>query len=105
MPMVELLVKTANPAALDQTLQPLGGLVCQGPEGTYTPVAPGLYAVRVLTGSIAFWRWAITRQGYGEVVGTRALIPAPLWEGCPTDSEPPGVPTTPSKEHPDASSA
>jgi hypothetical protein len=71
--MRELLVKTRNPAVLDQTLQPLGGVVGQHADGTYAPVAPDVYVVRAVRGDPGYVRFAITRQGYGEVVGERDI--------------------------------
>ena len=67
----ELLVKTGNPAALDQILHELGGCVCQQPDGSYVVVESQVYAVRAFGRPLDFLRFAITAQGYGEVVGMR----------------------------------
>jgi hypothetical protein len=71
--MKELLVKTSNPAWLDQTLKPLGGVVCQHPDGSYCMEEPDVYAVRTVNGKIDFLRFAITQQGYGDIVGEREI--------------------------------
>jgi hypothetical protein len=73
--MRELLVKTRNPVVLDQTLQPLGGVVGQHADGTYAPVAPEVYVVRAGRGAPGYLRFAITQQGYGDVVGERDIPP------------------------------
>jgi hypothetical protein len=71
--MKELLVETKNPAALDQTLQQLGGVVGQNPDGSYTADENGYYSVRAMSGDIGFLRFAMERQGYAKVVGEREL--------------------------------
>lgn len=71
--MKELLVETANPAALDQTLQQLGGLVGQEPDGSYSVNPDGSYSVRAVGGDIGFLKFSIERQGYAKVVGEREL--------------------------------
>lgn len=58
----DILVETPNPGALDQTVQHLGGAVVAGSwDGTTC-------RVRVFHDP-GFLIFAITRQGYGKVVG------------------------------------
>lgn len=67
---VDLLVRTANPDLLDQTVQSLGPAAVVGggtPEGPV--MVDGCYVVRVF-GNPGFIKFAITQQGYGEVVRT-----------------------------------
>lgn len=77
-PLTELLVRTSNPAWLDQTLNQLGGVVGQHADGSYVQVEPEVYVVRAVSGTPGFLRFAITHQGYGEVVGERAIPPSPV---------------------------
>lgn len=66
----DILVDTANPDALDATVQQLGAAVVIGgglPEG-YAMV-DGHYVVRVIGGDPGFIEFAINNQGYGTVVG------------------------------------
>lgn len=64
--MKELLVRTGNRVALDKVLQQLGALVAEQPE------PDGTYAVRAFPPEkIEFIRFAITNQGYAEIVGER----------------------------------
>jgi hypothetical protein len=66
--MKELLVKTPNPKALDQTSQQLGALVGDHPE------PDGSYVVRTFPPNdvkLGFIKFAIKNQGYAEVVGER----------------------------------
>lgn len=68
--MRELLVRTGNREMLDRTLQTFGALVCETPE------PDGTYAVRAFPPNdtkLNFVRFAITNQGYGEVVGEREV--------------------------------
>lgn len=67
--MKDLLVKTANPKALDQTLNQMGALVMQDPDGSYPQVKDGAYRVRALNGDTGFLKFTIQRQGYGQVIG------------------------------------
>ena len=71
--MKELLVRTSNPAWLDQTLQQLGGGVGQDAHGNYMQTDPNVYVVRAMTGNVGLLRFAITNQGYGDVVGEREI--------------------------------
>lgn len=59
----DLLVKTPNPKALDDTVQQLGPAVVV--DGSWDGE---VCRVRVF-GDPGFIRFAITNQGYGEVVG------------------------------------
>jgi hypothetical protein len=61
----DILVRTANPGMLDQTVQQLGRAAVVGAPD-YVQV-DGCYVVRVF-GDPGFIKFAITRQGYGEVV-------------------------------------
>ena len=58
-------VRTANPEMLDRTVQQLGPAVVVGAPD-YIQV-DGCYVVRVF-GNPGFIKFAITNQGYGEVV-------------------------------------
>lgn len=61
----DLLVRTGNPAMLDETVQQLGPAVVVGMP---SPVmVDGCYVVRVF-GNPGFIRFALTNQGYGEIV-------------------------------------
>lgn len=61
----DILVRTADPALLDRTVQQLGPAVVVGaPDHT---VVDGCYVVRVF-GDPGFIKFAIANQGYGEVV-------------------------------------
>jgi hypothetical protein len=63
----DLLVRTGDPKILDDTVQQLGAAaVIQDSPDRYTTVE-GCYVVRVF-GDPGFIRFAITQQGYGEVV-------------------------------------
>lgn len=63
----DILVKTANPQVLDQTVQTFGAAVIGGGmPGGYTKVN-GAYVVRCFSNP-DFVKFAITSQGYGEVV-------------------------------------
>ena len=62
----DILVRTANPAMLDQTVQQLGPAVVVGGPDNFVQV-DGCYVVRV-HGDPGFIKFAITNQGYGEVV-------------------------------------
>ena len=59
----DLIVRTANPKLLDTTVQQLGHAVVV--EGSYSS---GTCRVRVF-GNPGYIRFAITNQGYGEIVG------------------------------------
>jgi hypothetical protein len=61
----DILVRTANPEMLDQTVQQLGPAVVVGAPD-YVKAAC-CYVVRVF-GNPGFIKFAITNQGYGEVV-------------------------------------
>lgn len=65
--MKDLIVYCNNPEALDKTLQQMGALVMQNPDGSY-PIEQGGYRVRTLTADINFIKFAIGHQGYGKVV-------------------------------------
>ena len=68
--MKELLVRTGNREMLDRTLQQLGGLVSERPE----PGGNNVFAVRdARGGDTGFLRFAIEKQGYGEVVTEREV--------------------------------
>ena len=63
----DILVRTADPGLLDRTVQQLGpAIVIQGVAAPYMQV-DGCYIVRVF-GDPGFIKFAITNQGYGEVV-------------------------------------
>jgi hypothetical protein len=63
----DILVRTADPKMLDETVQQLGpAVVIQGVAVDYVQV-DGCYVVRVF-GDPGFIKFAITNQGYGEVV-------------------------------------
>lgn len=64
----DILVKTGNPDFLDRTVQHFGAAVVGGgmPDG-YVKI-DGAYVVRCF-GNPDFIKFAITNQGYGEVVG------------------------------------
>ena len=61
----DILVRTASPEMLDQTVQQLGPAVVVG--GPDYVMADGCYVVRVF-GDPGFIKYAITSQGYGEIV-------------------------------------
>ena len=61
----DILVKTASPELLDQTVQQLGPAAVVGAPD-YVKV-DGCYVVRVF-GDVGFIKFAIATQGYGEVV-------------------------------------
>ena len=68
--MKELLVRTGNRDALDQTLQFFGALVADRPE------LDGSYSVRVFPPNdikLDFIEFACRNQGYAEVVGKREI--------------------------------
>lgn len=68
----ELLVETANPEALDATVQHFGAAVVGGGvPGGYVKEGDA-YVVRCF-GDAGFLRFAITNQGYGKVVGERTF--------------------------------
>ena len=62
----DILVRTANPRMLDETVQQLGPAVVVGGPDNYVQV-DGCYVVRAF-GDPGFIKFAITNQGYGEVV-------------------------------------
>ena len=63
----DILVRTADPGLLDRTVQQLGpAIVIRGVAAPYMQV-DGCYIVRVF-GDPGFIKFAITNQGYGEVV-------------------------------------
>jgi hypothetical protein len=61
----DLIVKTANPAMLDETVQQLPMCAAQVVDGSYDGQTCRL---RVFSG-LGFLKFALTEQGYGEVVG------------------------------------
>lgn len=61
----DILVKTASPELLDQTVQQLGRATVVGAPDYMT--VDGCYVVRVF-GDPGFVKFAIASQGYGEVV-------------------------------------
>lgn len=71
--MKELVVSTQNPKALDETIQQLGGLVGQNPDGSYAQDADGNYTVRSISGAVDFLAFAMTTQGYAKVIGERHI--------------------------------
>lgn len=72
--MKELIVETKNPAALDQTLQQLGGVVGpQDAQGNYLADENGYYTVRAMGGDLGFLRFSMEQQGYAKVIGEREL--------------------------------
>lgn len=64
----DLIVKTANPDMLDRTVQQLGPAVVV--DGSYDGET---CRVRVF-GNPGFIRFAITNQGYGEIVGEERVV-------------------------------
>jgi hypothetical protein len=72
---VEILVRVANPDALDATLTALPGCIARV-VGIGTPDGPqrrdGCYVVRVLRGA-KFAEFAIRSQGYAEIVSVEPL--------------------------------
>lgn len=63
----DILVRVANPEALDRTVQSFGAAVVGGGmPGGYVKV-DGCYVVRCF-GNADFIKFAITHQGYGQVV-------------------------------------
>jgi hypothetical protein len=62
----DILVRTGDPAMLDRTVQQLGAAVVVGGPDQFVQV-DGCYVVRVF-GDPGFVKFAITQQGYGEVV-------------------------------------
>lgn len=71
----DFLVRTANPAALDRTLQQVGAVLLGGPDYIQHD---GCYVARPLPADNGFPRFACERQGYAEVIGL-APEPAP-WD-------------------------
>ncbi len=67
MQVVDLIVKTGNPTYLDATVQGLGSAAVV--EGSFDGET---CRVRVF-GDPAFFRFAITSQGYGEIVGEEGI--------------------------------
>lgn len=72
--MKELIVDTPNPLALDQTIQSLGGVVGQNPDGSYRADENGYYAVRAMGGDIGFLKFSMENQGYAKIIGERELV-------------------------------
>lgn len=62
----DILVRTANPGMLDQTVQQLGPAAVVGGPDNFIQV-DDCYVVRVF-GDPGFIKFAITNQGYGEIV-------------------------------------
>jgi hypothetical protein len=74
---VDLIVRTRDPRALDSTVRALGAAaVHQDSPDVYTPVGVDLFAVRCF-GCAAYVEYAIGKQGYGEVVGRRPVADHP----------------------------
>ena len=69
----DLIVRTANPAMLDATVQQLGAAAVV--DGSWDGT---VCRVRVF-GDPGFLRFAISSQGYGEIVGEEPIV-APLPE-------------------------
>lgn len=61
---IDLIVRTANPAALDDTIQQLPGCAAVVIDGSWDG---DTCRVRVLGGA-EFLRFALANQGYGEVI-------------------------------------
>jgi len=66
--MKELIVEVGNPKALDDTLNQIGGVVCQSADGSYRADENGHYAVRALAGDTGFLKMAIEMQGYAKII-------------------------------------
>lgn len=62
---IDLIVRTANPTALDDTVQQLPMCAAAVVDGSFNGDTCRL---RVF-GGLGFLRFAITQQGYGEIVG------------------------------------
>jgi hypothetical protein len=62
----DILIRTGNPEMLDRTVQQLGPAAVVGGPDNFVQV-DGCYVVRVF-GDPRFIKFAITNQGYGEVV-------------------------------------
>ena len=71
---IELMVSTKNPKALDGIAQTLGAVVeeYQGQAGFYVPDENGNYAVRCY-GSADYVAFVIEAQGYGKVIERRTV--------------------------------
>lgn len=64
----DILVRTADPALLDRTIQQLGpACVIEDSPGVYAQV-DGCYVVRTFGNSAGFIKFAIKQQGYAEFV-------------------------------------
>lgn len=63
----DILVRTVNPEALDRTVQNFGAAVVGGGMPSGYVMVDGCYVVRCF-GDPGFIKFAITNQGYGEVV-------------------------------------
>lgn len=61
----DIKVRTANPKALDETVQQLPMVGAVVVDGSWDG---DVCTVRVLAGDPGFLRFAITNQGYGEIV-------------------------------------
>lgn len=64
---IDLIVRTANPEVLDRTVQQLGAAVVV--EGSFNG---DTCRVRVF-GPPGYLKFAITQQGYGEIVGEEPI--------------------------------
>ena len=71
--MKELIVESKNPKALDETLQQIGGLVGQNPDGSYHMDVDGYYTVRAMGAELNFLAFSMAHQGYGKVIGEREI--------------------------------
>ena len=65
--MEQFKVFTENPSALDSTIQAMGGVVEQNPDGSYSKDEDGNYTVRAF-GNADFLKFAIKTQGYAKVI-------------------------------------
>jgi hypothetical protein len=64
----DLLVKVSNPQILDQTVQYFGAVVLQDISGNYIVIKNGCYVVRCYSNNRDFVKFAITQQGYGDIL-------------------------------------
>lgn len=71
---VDLIVETANPVALDSTVQQLGAALVQdeSDRSGYARTDDGNYLCRAF-GDPGFMKFALERQGYARVVGEREV--------------------------------
>jgi hypothetical protein len=69
MKVTDLIVRTVSPQDLDATVQALPGAAAVVVEGSFDG---DTCRVRVF-GDVGFLRFAMTQQGYGEIVGEEAV--------------------------------